>query len=72
MLAGPIINSESADKLDEGCREMRKRLYAAGLRAHAATEPCFRLCGPLPLPLVVHGNRHSDKCHILGFGRNHH
>ncbi len=72
IVAGPIISPESADKLDEDCREMRRRLYAVGLRAHAAVEPCFRLCGPLPLPLVVDWNRHSNKCHILGLGRNHH
>ncbi len=71
-LSGPIINSVQADILDEGCREFKRKLYAAGLRAHTATEPCFILCGPLPLPLVLDGNRMSNKCHILGFGRNHH
>ena len=72
VLAGPIISSQQADILDEGCRELRRGLYAAGLRAHTATAPCFRLSGPLPLPLVVDGNRMSNKCQILGYGRNHH
>ncbi len=72
IVAGPIINAQQADILDEECRALRRELYAAGLRAHTATAPCFRLSGPLPLPLVVDGNRMSSKCHILGFGRNHH
>ena len=71
-LAGPFIDNSEADVLDENCRELRRELYAAGLRAHCATAPCFRLCGPLPLPLVVDGKRISSNCHILGFGRNHH
>ncbi len=70
-LAGPIINVEQAEILDEECRALKRKLYAAGLRAHSATEPCFRLCGPIPLPLIVDGSKHSSKCHILGFGRNH-
>ncbi len=69
--AGPIINAEQAEILDESCREMKRKLYAAGLRAHSATAPCFRLCGPIPLPLIEDGRRHSNNCHILGFGRNH-
>ena len=71
ILAGPLITAEEAEVLDEGCRDMRKRMYALGLRAHTATEPAFRLCGPLPLPLVLSNNKHSNNCHILGFGRNH-
>ena len=70
-LAGPLISEEQAEVLDEGCREQKRILYAKGLRAHSAAAPCFRLCGPLPLPLIVDGSKHSKNCHILGFGRNH-
>ena len=72
-MSGPVINVEQADELDEGCRELRRSRYAAGLRAHAAcAEPCFRLCGPLPLPLIIDGNKHTNKCNVLGFGPNYH
>ena len=70
-LAGPLISEEQAEVLDEGCREQKRILYAKGLRAHSATDPCFRLCGPIPLPLIIDGSKHSKICHILGFGHNH-
>ncbi len=73
IVSGPLISVEQADVLDEGCRDLRRRRYAAGLRAHSVcAEPCFRLCGPLPLPLVIDGNKHTNNCHVLGFGRNYH
>ncbi len=56
MVAGPLINNSQSDFLDEECRIIRRELYATGLRAHAATAPCFRLCGPLPPPLIIDGN----------------
>ncbi len=73
MMSGPLISVEQADVLDEGCRDLRRRRYAAGLRAHSVcAEPCFRLCGPLPLPLIIDGSKHTNNCHMLGFGRNYH
>ena len=72
-VAGPIITAEQADVFDVECRELRRKRYAEGQRAHAAgAEPCFRLCGPIPLPLMINGNRFTSKCHTLGFGRNYH
>ena len=51
-------------------RVLRRSRFAAGLRAHAAVDPVFRLQGPLPPPLIpiVLLTRHS---HMLGNGRRH-
>ena len=70
LAAGPLISPERAFELDLGCRELRRSRFAAGLRAHAAVVPVFRLQGPLPPPLIpiVSATRHS---HILGNGRRH-
>ena len=49
------------------CRELRRALFAQGLRAHAARDPVFRLCGPLP-PAVIF-DHHASRHHPLGVGR---
>ena len=51
-LLGPIIDTDRAYVLDSECRLIRNSLRRKGLRAHAATDPVFRLCGPLPCPLI--------------------
>ena len=50
LLQGPCISKDEAQSLDVDCREEKRKLYALGLRAHAATNPVFRLTGPIPLP----------------------
>ncbi len=50
------------------CREEKLKLYALGLRAHAATNPVFRLTGPIPLPPFFTGG--YGNVHMLGLGRN--
>ena len=68
-LAGPLITVDAARTLDVACRELRRELYAMGLRAHAARAPVFRLPGPLP-PAVVFDDL-SSRHHVLGIGRRH-
>ena len=69
LAQGPLISSERADELDVECRVLRRSRYAAGLRAHTALAPVFRLQGAIPLPVsYVHV---SSNTHILGSGRRH-
>ncbi len=66
---GPSISRDAAVALDLEARPSNRKLYSLGLRAHAASDPVFRLSGPLRAPLffsAAHGN-----VHILGNGRRH-
>ena len=49
-MAGPLIDNAVVEDLDLASREIRNSLSRKGLRAHTATAPVFRLCGPLPPP----------------------
>ncbi len=68
LLQGPCISKDEAQSLDVDCREGKRKLYALGLRTHAATNPVFRLTGPIPLPPFFTGG--YGNVHILGLGRN--
>ncbi len=46
LLGGPVLSPPEAIAMDEEARELRRSLYAKGLRAHSATAPVFRLTGP--------------------------
>ena len=68
-MKGPALSLQETKELDMSIRPFRREQYAHGLRAHSATEPVFRLCGPLPPPVVFTGS--YGNMHILGNGRNH-
>ena len=68
-LGGPLISAEDAKDIVVGLREANRALFALGLRPYAATEPVFRLTGPLPLS-IVDPDRESTH-HLLGIGRRH-
>ena len=67
--SGAVLTPEETIELNNSQRALRRTRYAAGLRAHAATVPVFRLPGPLPLPVIFTGS--YGKIHILGNGRRH-
>ena len=67
--SGAVLTPEETIELNNSQRALRRTRYAAGLRAHAATVPVFRMPGPLPLPVIFTGS--YGKIHILGNGRRH-
>jgi len=74
LIQGPCMSMDAARTLDIEEREFKRELYAKGLRAHTALIPVCRMCGPIPAPDNF-GSPHfltTSKCHVLGFGRNHH
>ncbi len=68
LMQGPLITKDEAQSLDGACREAKRKLYALGLRAHAASNPVFRLTGPIQHPPFFTGG--YGNVHILGLGRN--
>ena len=67
---GPLISPERALQLDLDNRELRRTRFAAGLRAHAAVVPAFRVQGPLPSPRIPILSLTLNS-HVLGNGRRH-
>ncbi len=65
-----MLSPSDAIALDEEVRELRRSLYAKGLRAHSALAPVFRLTGPLPPSMLPETLVQSDH-HVLGRGRRH-
>ncbi len=65
-----MLSPPEAIAMDEEVRELRRSLYAKGLRAHSATAPVFRLTGPLPPSILPDYLVQSDH-HVLGRGRRH-
>ncbi len=49
VMQDPRTTKDEAQSLDVACREGKRKLYALGLRGHAATNPVFRLAGPIPV-----------------------
>ena len=65
-----LYSPERALQLDLENRELRRTRFAAGLRAHAAVVPVFRLQGPLPSPRIPILSLTMNS-HVLGNGRHH-